>query len=122
MLSDTRLFPTIEKSVSALVLCTVPGTLELHTSAISQYLHQAWLMSKMDHLPKAAGSVIFIGGGRVNEAGVIPLHRILMSFSCLGAGAGGGEVTCRVRVKTIKETHVSPWELSQFYSFPFSKA
>lgn len=55
-----------------------------HTSAVSQYLHQAWLMNKMDLLLKAANSVIYMGGVRVDEAGVIALHRIIMSFSCLG--------------------------------------
>lgn len=56
-----------------------------HTSAISQYFHQSGLESKMDLLLKAASSVIYnAGGGPVNGAGVTPLHRIIMSFSCLG--------------------------------------
>jgi hypothetical protein len=39
----------------------------------------------MDLLLKATSSVIYnAGGGLVTGAGVIPLHRIIMSFSCLG--------------------------------------
>lgn len=72
----------------------------------------------MSLLSKVASSVVYaVGGRRVNEEGMIPFHR--KDYNELQLS---GWFTHHVRVKRIKESNVSPWELSQFYNLHFSKA
>jgi hypothetical protein len=85
--------------------------------SLSISIKDGW-WAKWLFLLKAASSVIYaVGRGRVNEAGVIPFHR--KDYNELQLS---GLFSHHVRVKRIKETNVSPWELSQFYNLHFSKA